>query len=103
MRDELHSKNFAGETSHVFDRLGNFHPAALAAPPRMDLRLDHHDRPVERFCRLDRFVDRERRNAARRGHAEAAQNFLALIFVDLHADSGIDVWPLVWSVASSLH
>ena len=49
----------------------------------MNLRLDHPHRAAQFFRRRDRLVNRETRDPARCRHAELAQNFLALIFVDL--------------------
>ncbi len=82
--DELHPEDLARELAHLVDRLRDLDAAALAASAGVDLRLDDPHRAAERLRRGDRLVDAERRDAARRRHAELAENFLALILVDLH-------------------
>ena len=57
---------------------------ALAASAGMDLRLDHIKRPGQRLRRRDRFLHAHRRMAGGNGHAELRQQFLGLIFVDVH-------------------
>src|SRR5439155_3561134 len=51
----------------------------------MDLRLHHPDLAAELLCRFNGLVDRKACNSARRGDGERPEDFLALIFVDLHA------------------
>ena len=64
--------------------LRDLHAAALAAAAGVDLRLHDPHLAAELLRRLDRLVDGERGNAARRGHAVLAEDFLALVFVDVH-------------------
>ncbi len=59
--------------------------AALAAATRMNLSLDDPHRAAERFCGLQGLVNRERGDAARNRHIVFAQDFLALILMDIHA------------------
>jgi hypothetical protein len=62
------------------------HAAALATAAGVDLRL-HHAAPAELAAdraRLGRLVDHP---ALRRGNAEAAQDLLGLVLVDLHSTS----------------
>src|SRR3954467_800956 len=51
----------------------------------MDLRLDHPHAAAELLRRVERFFDAERGEPARRRHAILPEDFLALVFVDLHA------------------
>jgi hypothetical protein len=53
----------------------------------VDLRLDDPDRAAELLRGFDCFLHRERRNAARHGHPKIAQDFLGLVFVNLHEAS----------------
>src|SRR5258708_6664712 len=85
MRHQLHAENLSCEIADLVDRLGNLDSACLAAAAGVDLRLHDPDATAERLRGPDRFVDREGGNAARRRHAEAAKDFLALVLVDLHA------------------
>ena len=80
--DELHAEDLIRQLAHFGNRLAEFDAATLAAAAGMDLRLDDPYRSAQRFGRLDRFVDRKNRNAARRRDAEPAQDFLALVLVD---------------------
>ena len=57
---------------------------ALAAPAGMDLRLHDIKRPGQLLRRLDRFLDDHRGEAGGDGHAELGEQFLGLIFVDVH-------------------
>ena len=72
----------------VVERAGELDAAALAAAAGVDLRLDHPDRAAEPLRRLAGFANAECRVAAGHRHAELAQDFLALVFVDLHRDVG---------------
>jgi len=72
---------------HVVDGLGHLDTAALATATGMDLGLDHPDGAAQFLCGFHRFLHRERRDAARHGHTELAQDFLALVFVNLHGVS----------------
>jgi hypothetical protein len=86
--DELHAEDRGGVAAHLVDRLRHLHAPTLAPAPGVDLGLDHPDLATEFLCRLDGLVDAECRYAARRAHPEPAQDFLALVLVNLHLD-----WP----------
>src|SRR3954469_12199359 len=51
----------------------------------MDLCLDHPHAAAELLRRVERFVDAQRGEAARRRHAVLPEDFLPLVFVDLQA------------------
>ena len=70
--------------------------AALAAAAGVDLRLDDPDRAAELLGGLDRLLDGEGRDAARHRHAELAQDFLALVLVNLHE---VSLEERIWGVA----
>ncbi len=78
-----------GELRDLGFRARQLDAAALAAAAGVDLRLDDPDRTAELLRRLGRFADAERGIAARHGDAEAGQDFLALIFVNLHRGSAL--------------
>jgi hypothetical protein len=59
--------------------------AALAATSGVDLCLDHPDRAAELFGGFAGFLDTERWVAHGHGDAETAEQFFALVFVNLHA------------------
>ncbi len=84
MRDELHAEDLGGALLDLIDRARELDAAALAAPTGVDLRLHHPHGAAECLRCLHRVFDAEGRQAARHRHAEAAQHFLALVFVDLH-------------------
>ena len=69
----------------LVERARELDAAALAAAAGVDLRLDDPDRAAELLRRLDGLLHAEGRVAARHGHAELAQDFLALVLVNLHA------------------
>jgi hypothetical protein len=81
---ELHAQDLAGQALDIVDALGHFHAAALAAATRMDLRLDHPHRAAKLLGGFHRLLHREGRNAARHRHTKIAQDFLALVLVNLH-------------------
>src|SRR6185369_7068401 len=83
--------------AHLVQRFRDLHAAALAAAAGVDLRLHHPDAAAEFFRRLDRFVDAEARESARRDHAEFAEQFFALVLVDFHAAKS----PLIQSSLAS--
>ena len=87
--DELHAEDAAREVSDLGDRLRDLDAAPLAAAAGVDLRLDDVDAAADRLGALYGLSDRKRGNAARRRHAEAAKDFLALVFVDLHASPSL--------------
>jgi hypothetical protein len=84
MRLQLHPEDLAGELLDLVERAGELDPAALATAARVNLRLDDPDRAAEPLRGLAGFEDAERRIPARHRHAELAQDFLALVLVDLH-------------------
>ena len=76
----------------ILDGFDHFDAAALAAAAGMDLRLHHPDRAGQAFRRLDRFFDREGGLAVGHGRAKAAQDFLGLIFMDVHGSFRKGAW-----------
>ena len=86
--DELHAEDGADGLLGLVAGLADLHAAALAAAAGVDLRLDHDDidaaLPLHARHRGQRVVDRQRRLADRHRDAEAPEQFLALILVDLH-------------------
>ena len=84
MGHELHAENLPGALAHLVNGARELHPAALAAPAGVNLRFDHPDRATERLgCRYG-FFHTKTRQAAWSRQAEFAEEFLPLIFVDLH-------------------
>ena len=81
---ELHAEDLAGELLDLVERARELDATALAAAAGMDLRLHHPDRATELLRRLGGFQHAERGVAARHRHTELAQDFLALVLVDLH-------------------
>ena len=94
MGDELHAQDGAGVGLDLVQRLGHLDTAALAAATGVDLRLHDPDRPAQALRNGQGFVNRKRRLAARYGHAVTPEDFLALVFVNLHWDS-----PSTWRSA----
>ena len=84
MGDEGHAENLLGIGANFIDRLGDLDTATLAAAAGVNLRLDHPHLAAQRFRRLYRLIDGETRHTARGGDAVLAQDFLALIFMDIH-------------------
>jgi hypothetical protein len=68
MRHELHAENFSREVANVIERFRELDAPALAATPRVNLRLDDPNGTAERLRRLDRVVDGKGRHAARYRH-----------------------------------
>ena len=66
---------------HVTDFLATLREGSTEHPP---LAASSAARTLVAVRGFHRFLHRERRIAARHGHAELAQEFLALVFVDLH-------------------
>ena len=64
----------------------------LAAAARVDLRLHHIHRPGQRAGGGDRLVDRHRSMSRGHGDAEFREQFLGLIFVDVHDSGRSDGW-----------
>jgi len=76
-----------GQALHIVNAFRYFHAAALAATTRVDLGFHHPNRAAEFLRGFHRFLDRESRMPAGHGHAKLAQNFFALVFVNLHGIS----------------
>ena len=73
-----------GEADAALGVGAQFLELALAAAAGVDLRLDHPQRSGELLGGLDRFVDAHRGMAGGNRHAELREQFLGLIFVDVH-------------------
>ncbi len=84
MGDELHAENFRREQLDFVRRPGELDAAALAAAARMDLGLDHPHLSAQLSCRVHRLLDGKAGDPARGFDAVSAQDFLCLVFVDLH-------------------
>jgi hypothetical protein len=82
----------------IVNRLGHLDAAALAAPAGVDLRLDDPNRAAQLLRGFHRLLYGESRNAAGHWHTELAQDFLALVLVNLHEVSlgrgGLDALAL---------
>ena len=87
VRLELHAQDVASQGLDVVDGLGNLHAAALATAARMDLSLHHPHRATQLLGCFNGFLNGKRGNAARYGHSKLAQDFLALVLMNLHAVS----------------
>ena len=93
-RDQGLAEHLGGMLADLVDRPGEAHAAlgvrpellelALAAAAGVDLRLDHPQRPGKLLGRRDRFLDAHRRIARGHRHAIFREQFLGLIFVDVH-------------------
>ena len=93
-RHQRVAEHLASAGPDILDRLGNPHAAlgvrpqllelALAAPARVNLRLDDIDRAGELGGARECFLDAERRIAGRDADAELSEQLLALIFMDVH-------------------
>jgi hypothetical protein len=82
--------DFLGALGQADAALGvgaEFLELALAAAAGVDLRLDHPQRPGELAGGRHRFLDAHRGMAGGDGHAELREQFLGLIFVDVHGSS----------------
>ena len=66
--------------------------AALAASTGVDLGLDNPHGTAKFLGCFHGFLHRECGNAARNGHTKIAQDFLALVFVNLHEVSLREGW-----------
>ena len=84
MGNERHAQHAPGLRAHFFDRADDLHAATFAAPAGMNLSLHDPGGTAQLFRRCNGFFDGECGQPARYGHAEAAQNFLGLVFVDVH-------------------
>ena len=84
MRDQMHTEDLLRCAAHLFQRTRHLHPAPLAAPARMDLRLHHPHRTAQLLRRNYRLIDAETCRPARRRDTELAQNLFTLVFVNFH-------------------
>ena len=73
-----------GVAAHAEGASGQLHATALTPATRVDLRLDHPHRAAQLLRRFQRLLHIECRVAAGHWHVELAQDFLALVFVNLH-------------------
>ena len=92
VRDQLHAQDLAGQRLDLVDRAGQLDAAALAAATGVDLGLDDPDRAAELLGGFHRLLHGEGRDAARHRHTEVAQDFLALVLVNLHEGSLEERW-----------
>lgn len=81
---ELHAQDLPGQRLDIVHRAGQLHAAALATATGVDLGLDHAHGRAQFLGRFNGFLDSERGVAAWHRDAELAQDFLALVLVDLH-------------------
>jgi len=68
----------------VLHRPAELDAAGLAAPARVDLRLDDPDLPLQLTRRGDRLRRRRGHPALRHGHAVVGEDALRLVFVKIH-------------------
>ncbi len=85
MRHQRLAEQLGREIAHVGRDSVQLDAARFAATARMDLRLDDSLRLAERRERSRRFVGRGRELPLGNGNAEAPENLLGLIFVDVHS------------------
>ena len=84
MGDKCHAKNFGCDITHLVDGLGHLDATALAPTASVNLRFNDPNLAAKRLRCLDRLIDGETGNAAWCRNAVFAQDFLALIFVNIH-------------------
>ena len=85
------AEQVGGRLAHLVIGLARFDAAGLAAGAGMNLRL-HRPVPAAELGRgIDRLVGAEGDGALRHRHAEAGQQFLGLILVDVHVSSLLGV------------
>jgi hypothetical protein len=92
VRLELHAQNVTRQALHVVDGLGHLDATAFATATGVDLGFDHPNRTTELLCGLNSLLDCERWDATWDGHTKTAQDFLALVLMNLHG----------WSLESRL-
>ena len=81
---ELHTQDFAGDALDVIDGLGNLDATTLTTATGVDLGLNDPHGATEFLCSFYRLLYGKGRNATRNGHTKLTQDFLALVFVNLH-------------------
>ena len=84
MRDQSLAQKLARHLADLFDRFDDLDAARLAASASMNLRLDHMHQTTMIGGSSDGFVNREGCCAARHSDAEAGQQALGLMFMDIH-------------------
>jgi hypothetical protein len=87
MRDQRHAQDTCRFLLHILDGFDHLDAAALAAAAGMDLRFHHPDRAAQFLGGSNGFFHREGAPAFWHRHAESAQDFFGLIFVDIHGVS----------------
>ena len=85
------ARRLAGDVLDLLQAARELDAARLAATTRVHLRLDHPHRAAQLLCGFDRFVNRECGDAPGHRNVELAQDFLALVFVDLHRGDLLDL------------
>ncbi len=73
-----------GKSDTALGRFAEFLEAPLAAAAGVDLRLDDPERPGKLLRSFDGFLDTHRRIASGNRDAVLREQFLGLIFVDVH-------------------
>jgi hypothetical protein len=84
VRFQLHAEDRVRVAAHLFAGLGDLDAAALAAAAGVDLRLHDPHLAAELVGRFHGLLDAEARDSARCRDTEFAEDFLRLVFVDLH-------------------
>jgi hypothetical protein len=87
---ELHAQDLAGQRGQLGHGSRQLHATALAAATGVDLGLDDPDRAAQLLGGFLGFAHAERGMAPRHRHAVRAQQFLGLVFVDLHRGSSFE-------------
>ena len=98
-RHQRVAEHLLGVGFDIGERMGQPHAAlgiraqflelALAAPAGVDLRLHHIKRPGQLLCARNCLIDRQRGMARRNADAEFRQQFLGLIFMDVHVSDSL--------------
>ncbi len=83
--DQRHAEDGGCMLMHLVERLGHLHAAALAPAARVNLGLDHPDLAAERAGRGIGVRHGKTRHALGGRDPVLAQDFLALIFMHVHA------------------
>src|SRR5690606_29497861 len=90
---EVHAEDLGRLTVGVRRVLGELHATRLAATTRLDLRL-YHDASAELLCRLPRFIRGVRDDAAGHRDAVGGEEFLRLMFEQVHEGPSL-LYPAV--------
>src|SRR5438105_8007689 len=102
MRYERHTEHPPGFRANTLDGSDEFHAAAFPASACVNLGLHHEGWTAQFFGRSNGFLNSECGNTTRHWHPEAAQNFLGLVFVDVHGRFGCErLWPALLAAQSS--